>query len=173
MSSGTGDLRAQVQQVVDFFEGGLSDHPADKGGLTKYGVTFSALQRARPLATPEDVKALTKDEAIDILTQHYVIDPGLARIFNDALRFAVIDYAIYSGPATAIRALQRIVGMEADGILGDATATAVNAFDSVSLMRLFVAQRLRHLGRIITNDPRQHAFAAGWINRVATVLEAA
>ena len=173
MRAGTGDVHAQVAQVVDFFEGGLSDHPADRRGLTKYGVTVETLMRIRPLATHEDLRQLTKDEAIDVLTEEYALKPGFVQIQNDAVRFAVIDYAIHSGASAAVRALQRAVGVAVDGIFGPDTAEAVNTFDVVSLLRLITAQRLRHLGRLLTNDPRQSAFAAGWLNRVATILEAA
>ncbi len=34
-----------------------------------------------------------------------------------------------------------------------------------------LGQRLRHLGRLITNDPKQSAFAAGWMNRMAEFVE--
>lgn len=34
-----------------------------------------------------------------------------------------------------------------------------------------IGQRLRHLGRLITNDPKQSAFAAGWMNRMAEFVE--
>lgn len=173
MSTGTGDVLAQVQQIVDFFEGGLSDHPEDRGGLTHYGVTVEAYRRVHPLATSEDLKALTKEAAVEFLTEEYALKPGLSRIQNDAVRFATIDYAINSGPVTAIRALQRAVGAATDGVFGPDTEAAVNVFDAVSLLRLIVSARLRHLGRLITNDPRQSAFAAGWLNRVATILEAA
>lgn len=171
--AGTGNIRAQVSAIVDFFEGGLSNHPADRGHLTKYGVTLETFQRIRPDASATDLKALTKEDAIDILTEEYALKPGFARIEDDAVRFAAIDYAIHSGPVASIRALQRAVAIESDGIFGPATEYAVNKFDVRVLLRLFVAARIRHLGRIITNDARQAAFAAGWLARVATILEAA
>jgi len=34
-----------------------------------------------------------------------------------------------------------------------------------------LGQRLRHLGRLITHDPKQSAFAAGWMNRMAEFVE--
>lgn len=173
MSTGTGDVLAQVGQIVDFFEGGLSDQANDRGGLTKYGVTLAALRSVSPTATADTLKALTRDAAIELLTEEYALKPGISRITNDAVRFAAIDYAINSSPVTAIRALQKSVGVVADGIFGTDTEAAVNRFDAVSLLRLLTAARLRHLGRLITKDPRQSVFASGWLNRVATILEAA
>lgn len=173
MTAGTGNVRAQVEQIVDFFEGGLSDHPSDRGGLTKYGVTLETFRRIRPLATEADLRALSKDDAVDILTEEYALKPGYAKIDDDAVRFAVIDYAVHSGPPAATRALQKAVAIESDGIFGPQTEYAVNRFDTRVLLRLLIATRLRHLGRIITRDSRQSAFAAGWLNRVATILEAA
>lgn len=173
MTTGTGDIRGQVEQIVDFFEGGLADQPNDRGGLTKYGITFDTFKRLRPLATADDLKNLDKDDAIDLLTEEYALKPGFGKIQNDAVRFALIDFAINSGPVTAIRALQKAVGVTVDGVIGRDTLDTINHFEVVSLLRLVVSQRLRYLGRLITNDPRQSAFAAGWLNRVATILEAA
>lgn len=173
MSTGTGDVLAQVGHIVDFFEGGIAEDPNDRGRLTKFGVTFEAWRKEHPLATPNDIKALTREQAVEFLTEEYALKPGISRIVNDAVRFAVIDYAINSGPVAAIRALQKAVGVTADGIFGHDTEEAANKFDAVCLLRLVVAARIRHLGRIITKDPRQSTFAAGWLSRVATILEAA
>ena len=49
-------------------EGGLSDHPADRGGATNLGITAGTLARARMagIVGTADGRALTRDEAARI-----------------------------------------------------------------------------------------------------------
>jgi lysozyme family protein len=166
-------VRHQVAVIIRDYEGGLSDHASDRGGLTNYGITLQTLQDERPGSTREDLIRLTREDAIDLMTERYALKPGYARITDPRLRFAVIDYAIHSGPRRATCALQKVAGVTVDGIFGRDTESAVNYADTRTLLLKFLGQRLRFLGRLVTNDPRQAAFAAGWLNRVATQIEAA
>jgi len=59
----------------------------------------------------------------------------------------------------------------ADGIIGPKTRAALAAADQSVLYSKVLGQRLRHLGRLITHDPKQSAFAAGWMNRMAEFVE--
>lgn len=58
-----------------------------------------------------------------------------------------------------------------DGVIGPKTRAALAAADQGVLYGKVLGQRLRHLGRLITNDPKQSAFAAGWMNRMAEFVE--
>jgi lysozyme family protein len=165
--------RNQVAVIVREYEGGLSDHAADRGGLTNWGVTLQTLQDERPGSTRADLIALTLDDAIDLMTERYALKPGFARILDPTLRFAVIDYAINSGSRRATQDLQRALKIAADGIFGRDTEDAVNHADPRVTLRRLLANRVRFLGRVITNNPTQAAFAAGWMHRVATQIEAA
>ena len=51
------------------------------------------------------------------------------------------------------------------------TRAALAQADQGVLYGKVLGQRLRHLGRLITNDPKQSAFAAGWMNRMAEFVE--
>ena len=57
------------------------------------------------------------------------------------------------------------------GVIGPKTRAALAAADQGVLYGKVLGQRLRHLGRLITNDPKQSAFAAGWMNRMAEFVE--
>ena len=58
-----------------------------------------------------------------------------------------------------------------DGILGPVSLEAINRLDSDVLYRQLVAARCRFYGQIITRDPTQAVFAAGWANRIAEFIE--
>ena len=58
-----------------------------------------------------------------------------------------------------------------DGILGPVSLEAINRLYPNVLYRQMVAERCRYYGRIITDDPTQAVFAAGWADRIAEFIE--
>ena len=91
----------------------------------------------------------------------------------DSLADGTIDFAVHSGHQIAIRGLQRALGIAVDGILGPETQAAIDRCDRALMGRRIVADRLRFLGRLITQAPQQNAkWAAGWCARVADQIEA-
>lgn len=149
-----------------------TDHPQDRGGPTKYGITQATLTSYRGTnVTPEDVKALTEYEARAIYRKRYLSGPGFDRLEPLALRTVMVDFGVNSGPATATRALQKALGVAVDGVCGPDTIQAAAQQDGKRLAVLVCANRIRFLGRLITGDPAQAVFAAGWLNRVADLIQ--
>jgi len=97
--------------------------------------------------------------------------PGFETITHPALLHLLVDAAVHSGPKRAVQWLQTSLGVAADGVIGPKTRAALAAADQGVLYGKVLGQRLRHLGRLITNDPKQSAFAAGWMNRMAEFVE--
>jgi lysozyme family protein len=151
-------------------EGGFVDHPADKGGPTNHGVTMAtlALWRGKDI-TVEDVKLLTQDEARAIYRQKYIIEPGFFPL-PDPLRGLMVDCGVNHGPSRAIRWLQKAIGVAEDGKIGPHSEKAIANSDPGKLYRLVLADRCRFYGRLITDEPKQAVFAAGWMNRAATFI---
>ncbi len=107
-------------------EGGFVDHPADRGGPTHYGITQATLSRWRQQpVTVQDVQALTLEEARAIYRHDYIERPGFLRIPDERLRALLVDWGVHSGPQTAIRALQRVLGVRLDGVLGPQTLASL------------------------------------------------
>lgn len=157
-------------------EGGYVNHPADRGGPTKFGITAQTLGAWRKLgrpATAAEVQALTEEEARAIYRQRYLVEPGFAAITHPALLALLVDAAVHAGPKRAVEWLQSALGVTADGVIGPKTRAALAQADPEALYAKVLAQRLRHLGRLITQDPKQSAFAAGWMNRMAEFVERA
>lgn len=143
-----------------------TNHSGDKGGPTKYGITQAALSASRGYqVTPGDVAALTEAEARDIYLHRYIIEPGLDRIADENLSALAIDCGVNHGPGRAIRWLQEIVGVTVDGILGNHTEDAINNRNPKDIYRKLLVRRVRFYGEIISRDPTQAVFAAGWLNR--------
>jgi lysozyme family protein len=164
-------------QIIDDLlvrEGGFVDHPDDKGGPTNFGITQATLAewRSRPV-TVDDVRNLTVGEAREIYGQLYIMGPGFLAIIDSQVRGLAVDCAVNHGPKRAVQLLQEAARVFTDGVLGPATEAAINRMTPSVLYRRMCAARVRLYGTIITKDPSQAVFAAGWANRVATFIEQA
>ncbi len=166
-------------------EGGYVDHPADKGGPTKFGITHTTLAkwRGRPV-TADDVYRLSEAEARQIYRARYVVDPGYDGIRDQRLAGLVVDCGVLYGADgdDASKWLQEAAnqlgaGLKVDGQAGPKTIAAVNALDPREMYVRVCALRLRKMGRVITDDARtrkrvadQALNAAGWSNRLADLM---
>lgn len=167
----TDDVIAAIIQK----EGSIyTNRPTDRGGPTKYGITQKTLAAARGHAvTPADVEALTEDEARTIYVKQFVFDPGFNAVTDDELRAALVDFGVNSGPARAIRWLQRSLNVDephVNGVLGPQTLSAITSVDGRLLLATLVAFRAYAAHRIEQEDHSQEGNQDGWLNRVFSFL---
>lgn len=154
-------------------EGGFVDHQNDRGGPTNFGITQETLSEWRGApATAADVKALTRAGAKDIYLALFVERPGFGKIWNGRLRHLVVDSGVQHGPKRVTQWLQSLVGVTVDGKLGPKTAAAINREDPARLYNRLLARRIRWYGGLISAASSQAVFAAGWMNRAASFLDA-
>jgi len=148
-------------------EGGYVNHPKDPGGATKYGITAATLGAHRGLgraATPNEVKALSLAEATRILEAQY----ARSIRFDDlpaGIDYAVLDFAVNSGPAQAAKTLQRALGVNPDGVIGERTIEAIMNRQQPTLINLYCDERLVFLKKLKTWS----TFGKGWSRRVSEV----
>lgn len=147
-------------------EGGYVNHPKDPGGATNQGVTqavYDAYRKLRGLPL-QSVKFITSAEVAEIYMKQYwrlVRGDDLPA----GLDYAVFDFAVNSGVSRAIRYLQRLVGVDDDGVIGDFTLAA--SFDAArrheeKLIGAYCANRLAFLKSLSTFP----TFGKGWTRRV-------
>ncbi|WP_299671040.1 holin-associated N-acetylmuramidase [uncultured Roseobacter sp.] len=117
-------------------EGGFVNDPDDPGGATKYGVTIHTM-RALGIdldrdgaVTISDVRALTKEHAIEIFEKHYFEKPLIA-LLPQVLHATVFDMYVNAG-SNAVKILQRLLRemghkIAVDGILGPQSIAAAQA----------------------------------------------
>lgn len=157
-------------------EGGFVDHPNDRGGPTKYGITRATLEKWRGMKlSTEDVAQLGKPEAKEILRFQYIVQPGFDYIEDIRLRAIVVDTAVHSGPRKATLFLQCALDVSEDGVLGPVTLQAANSLKDeqlTALMIRFLAQRQRFLASLVVRSPDQLPFLVGWTERVMSQVEA-
>lgn len=150
-------------------EGGFVDHPDDPGGATNYGITRATLEevRGRPV-TVDEVRALTRAEAIDIYRRRYWT-PIRGDELPAAVAYVTFDGAVHSGVRQASKWLQRALAVEADGRIGPITVGAAQAADATVVVQRILEQRQGFLQRLST----WATFGRGWTARLAAVRAAA
>lgn len=147
-------------------EGGYVDRKHDRGGPTRYGITANTLGEWRKLgrpATRAEVKALTQEQARAIYGAMYV-KPFDAIPF-EALRNQLVDYGVLSGQGTAIRALQDVLGIPIDGVIGPRTNAALLASSWRMVNNALIARRLKHFTDDVAAHPEQLENFHGWCAR--------
>jgi lysozyme family protein len=146
-------------EIVIGHEGGYVDHPNDPGGATKYGIS----RRSYP---GEDIAGMTLERAKAIYLRDFWGPAGCDAVPNP-LKFDLFDYAVNSGPKTAAKALQRIVGAHPDGIIGPRTLLAISSRNPQALAARLLGARLQ----MMTDLPTWPSFGKGWARRIADNLQ--
>jgi lysozyme family protein len=178
-----------VDQLIDDLierEGGYVSHPADRGGLTRFGIT-EAVARAHGYAGA--MAQLPRDEAAAIYKRLYWLRPRLDEVARRSARLAaeLFNTGANMGPAVAVTFLQRALtalnrngkdypDLVPDGRVGERTLTALDAFlaargesgESVILRAIEALQGERYL-RLAERRPSNEAFLYGWLaNRIGS-----
>jgi lysozyme family protein len=143
-------------------EGGYSDHAADPGGKTMFGITEAV---AREVGYRGNMSELPLDLAKRIYKDRYW-DAVRGDELPASIRYPMFDAAVNSGPRQSILGLQKALGVTADGALGPITLAHSFASESGLASRL-LAQRLRFM----TNLATWPSFGRGWARRIADLME--
>jgi lysozyme family protein len=172
-------MARSVEQLIDDVlrrEGGFVDHPADRGGPTRHGITQATLSRhLGRSATVAEMRHLSQDVARDIYRRDYFEQPRIA-LLPARIQPVLFDAAVNHGPARALRFLQRVCNdagfgpLDEDGIAGAATRAAAVAADQVMgdwLAAALAEERRDFYHQIVASDASQKVFLAGWLNRLA------
>jgi lysozyme family protein len=150
------------------FEGGFQDDPKDKGnwtggevGLgelrgTKYGISAKSYPNL-------DIKSLTEEQALEIYRRDYWQAMHLSAIDSNRIAWKIFDISINCGQGTAAKILQKSVGVEPDGLIGDVTLRAVNLADHVKLMAEIIHYQQHHYLSI--RNSMNEKFFKGWMKR--------
>lgn len=152
-------------------EKGYVDHPKDKGGPTKYGITIGTLEHWRgQKLTADDVKKLTKNEANRIYWNMYVkpVQFILGKA-DQKTADLIIDSAVHHGPEQTIKWVQRALEVEADAKPGPQTIDAWNQADLGQVYQRVYAQRKQLIDQLSVETPE---FEKGWQKRIGEFNDA-
>lgn len=166
-------------------EGGFSDHDADRGGKTRFGITE---ETARRHGYTGRMDALPAEEAESIYRGAYwsaaVLPCEDIAIWSESIAMELFDTAVNMGPVqaalffqVALNALNRdqslYLDLTVDGWCGAVTLDALRYLPSrldksVCRKMLEVQQGNRYIN-IMKDHPDQEAFARGWFEHRITI----
>ncbi len=177
------EVRRMAAEIVAR-EGGYVNDPDDPGGATNYGVTIHTMRRLGldldedGRVTAEDVRQLTRDQAVEIFLQHYFHKPGIAGL-PEALHETVFDMYVNAG-GNAVKILQRLLNqmgenLAVDGALGPLTSAAAHRAWAAApghLVDAYGIARRNYYFAIADRRPASRKYArtragtkGGWIKR--------
>ncbi len=141
----------------------------DKGGPTKYGITHRTLAayRGKKSVTSAEVRAMSRQEAVEIYRRSYWTQSG-GDLLPPGLDYAAFDFGVNSGPARAVKALQKLLGVREDGVVGERTVNAAHRFPGgmVALIRAYCEERMRYLRTLSSRKTGFPVKGRGWTIRV-------
>lgn len=164
-----GDAVDGILEQVLRWEGGVKD-VGDGRGVTSFGQTPDWLKRWK-FPVPRSRSQAAQNYRAWLQKSGL----GIVCVTDDALALLVVDWAIHSGESLAVKALQRQIGVVADGVIGPKTRAAIPETPHARLVTALalLADRMRQQGKLITNRPMNAAYAHGWANRLADHLDRA
>lgn len=177
------DVEALIDEVIAR-EGGYSNHPADRGGATRWGITEAV---ARAHGWRGDMRFYPRERAAAVYRRIYWTRPAFDRVADHAPRLAaeLFDTGVNVGPEIAAGFLQRALNalnrggrdyadLVVDRRIGPATVAALATFlrsrgaagEQVLVKAVDALQGERYV-RLAEQRPADEAFLYGWLaNRI-------
>ena len=150
-------------------EGGFVNHPSDPGGMTNLGVTKAVYDAyTGHNATEDEMRALTPVDVYPIYRKNYW-DRGRCDDLPSGVDWSVFDWGVNSGMGRSAKALQRIVGVTADGGIGPMTIKAVHNMKPKDIITKMHSTRQNFYEGLTTFK----TFGKGWTRRNHETLETA
>ncbi len=167
---------ADIKTLAPFikkWEGGFVNDPADRGGATNMGVTITTFEaycrkKKYPRPTVERLKRLTEKEWMDVLETMYWDRWKADAIMSQKVANILVDWVWCSG-SHGIFIPQSLLGIKADGIVGEKTIHALNAQIPDKFFQAVFDARKRFLNDITISRPTNKRFLKGWLNRLEDI----
>ena len=160
---------------------GYVDHPNDRGGATKYGISYSFVKDTGNVEffdmngdlkiDKRDIQLLTFEKAVEAYKKYFWDVFELDDIEENEKAFLVFDAAVNHGIKGAAKLVQRALNvcgcsLKVDGIYGPKTKKALQDCAVEDFINAFQTKRIALYNAIVENNPSQSVFLKGWLNRV-------
>lgn len=151
-------------EVILNNEGGLSNNPNDRGGMTKFGISKASYPHI-------NIEKLTKEEAIKIYRKDFWDKFKLERIKDQEVLNKVFNMCVLMGKARATLLFESTLiklgfNIPKDGILDDEMIHIINNYNSGTLIAKYKEELKKFIDRIVETNPSQKVFYKGWMNRI-------
>lgn len=160
-------IKQKFENAIEFVlqnEGGLSEHPLDKGGVTNFGISQASYPKL-------DIRKLTKEDAIKIYRKDFFDRYKLYRIQNQDILNKVFDMSVLMGKARATLLFESTLNklgflIPKDGLLDDEMIKIINNQNPTLLLERYREELKSFINRIIEVNPSQSVFKKGWYRRI-------
>lgn len=186
---------ASIDNLIPFllkWEGGFVNDPTDRGGATNKGVTISTYEaycrkNGLPRPTVEQLKNIPDAHWREIVKTMYWDRWHADDINSQKVANILVDWVWASG-INGIKKPQALLGVKADGIVGDKTLSAVNFADPEELFTAIYQERVKFINAIVARSVAayekkigrkatekellkytQKRFKKGWLNRLLDI----
>lgn len=160
---------ADAHKLIPFilrWEGGFVNDPDDAGGATNKGVTIATFRHFFGNdATIEQLKRISDEQWFHIFKVGYWDRWRADEIACQSIANIVVDWVWASGQF-GITQVQKILGVNPDGIVGPKTLAALNGRPADALFHQIRAARIAFVENIVRRKPSQKKFLNGWKNRI-------
>lgn len=158
-----------IARFIKRWEGGWANDPDDSGGCTLSGVTIGTYRMYfGEDKTCKDLKNMTEKEWVYCFKKGFYWPCKADSIQNWSLALLIVDHAWMSGVKSSIKRIQRVIGTEADGIIGPKTLKILNEFPEDSFYKIW-EMRTRYYDNIIAKNPVKKKYKKGWLNRLNSI----
>ncbi|WP_181008617.1 glycosyl hydrolase 108 family protein [Sphingomonas montanisoli] len=177
-----------IRNFIETHEGKLSLDPDDTGNWfyekgrpavlvgSKFGVTGAALAKFRGVKriTPGQMRDLTIEEAVNVGLKLYYDEPDIDLLPWNQVTASIMDMLWGAGPGQGAKLMQRMIGVNPDGNIGQLTAAAYDQFLKAHGLEkaavMWAEVRNAFYERIIASRPTNAKYRRGWRNRTASFL---
>lgn len=180
-------MEANIDELIEDViakEGGYVNHPDDRGGATRWGITEAVARRRGYVG---DMRDMPRSDAAAIYKGLYWIAPAFDRIAESAPKLAtkLFDMGVNIGTGAASGFLQRALNalnrqardypdIAVDRSVGGVTLRALGKFLNIhpqsgeaTLLKAVEALQGAHYVRLAETRPSQESFLYGWLaNRI-------
>ena len=154
------------------FEGGYVDDPDDLGGATNMGITYRtyvAYMHKKGLSADKDkFKAMSIDLRNQIIKSEFWDKCKGDEIKSQSVAVALVDWFVNSG-YNATMAVQRLLNLKRDGIVGAITLEAINKQEPKKLFEAIQKERIDYIYKIVEQREQNRKFLNGWLKRVSKI----
>lgn len=161
-------------------EGGFVNNILDSGGATKYGISLRFLKSVGDLdgdgffdgdidhdgdVDVDDIRLLTPETVSPFYLLHFYNPMKIDKLMDEELALQLFDFGVNAGTRRAVMALQALIKVKPDGLMGPTTVHYANSWDPNVLSNRYRSERMDFYRYMVKKKPSNDTFLAGWLRR--------
>jgi lysozyme family protein len=165
------DFEKAIAKVLSH-EGGYVWAEHDSGGETNFGITDKLdglIDRMSDVDGDGDgdvlIFNLSKEQAKQIYKREFW-NKMQGDLINDQQVANIVFDAFVNSGKVALKQLQQVIGVDADGSIGPKTLNTLNYASPMLVFNSFKDARIRFYKALVDRKPTQNKFLKGWLNRI-------